>query len=117
MRDSFFSPPSVDAEASSGRQLARDPLMRRVIGCAIEVHRTLGPGLLESAYGHCLAYELIEAGIRYRAQVPIPIRYKRIEVARAYRIDLIVEDRIILEMKSVDRLTTVHQAQCSRRCA
>jgi GxxExxY protein len=101
----------MDIESSSSRQLARDPVMRRVIGCAIEVHRTLGPGLLESAYAHCLAYELAEQGIRYRQQIPIPIKYKRIEVARAYRIDMLVDERIILEIKSVERLTHVHQAQ------
>ena len=53
-----------------------EPLMQRVIGCAIEVHRALGPGLLERAYGHCLAYELAQAGICYRAQVQIPVQYK-----------------------------------------
>ena len=102
---------TIDGEPPPPPQVARDPLMRQVLGCAIEVHRALGPGLLESAYGHCLAYELAEQGIRYRAQIPIPIKYKRIEVARAYRIDMIVDERIILEIKSVERLTHMHQAQ------
>ena len=70
MHDSF----SVGTEELTVPVVTLDPLMQRVIGCAIEVHRTLGPGLLEQTYGHCLAYELAQAGIRYREQVQIPVQ-------------------------------------------
>jgi GxxExxY protein len=88
-----------------------DPLMTRVIACAIEVHRTLGPGLLESAYARCLAYELLGDGIRFREQVPVPVSYKRVRLECGYRLDLLVEDRIIIDIKCVARLTAFHRAQ------
>lgn len=89
----------------------RDPLMDRVLGCAIEVHRTLGPGLLESAYARCLAFELMNAGIRFREQVPVPITYKRIRLECGYRLDFVVDDRFILEIKTVAKLVDQHRAQ------
>ena len=82
-----------------------------VIGAAIEVHRQLGPGLLESSYLTCLEFELSERGLRFDAQRAIPIVYKRITLQTAYRIDLIVEDLIVVEVKSVERLLSVHEAQ------
>ena len=94
------------------RQAAdRDPLARVVIGCAIEVHKALGPGLLESAYARCLAHELLSAGIRFREQVPIPVLYKMVRVECGYRLDFLVEDRIILEIKSVERVVQLHRSQ------
>ena len=89
----------------------RDPLTQKVIGCAIEVHRTLGPGLLESTYETCLCYELDLAGIVHRRQVALPISYKGLLIDCAYRIDLLIQDSLIVEIKSVDALRPVHSAQ------
>jgi GxxExxY protein len=86
-------------------------LSRRVIGCAIEVHRHLGPGLLESTYEDCLCHELSLAGIAHARQVALPVIYKGVTMAAAYRLDLLVDNRLILEIKSVDRLMPVHEAQ------
>jgi len=88
-----------------------DELSNSVIGCAIEVHRNLGPGLLESAYEKCLAYELECSGINYALQVPVPIIYKGVSVDCGYRLDLLVDERLIVELKSVDKLSGIHQAQ------
>ena len=88
-----------------------DDLSHRVIGCAIEVHRALGPGLLESAYEQCLAHELTQNNIRFQFQHPQPVEYKGFHLDCGYRIDLLVEDMLILELKSVDKLTTIHEAQ------
>jgi len=82
-----------------------------VIGCAIEVHRNLGPGLLESAYEQCLAYELSQAGLAFELQKTLPVEYKGIHIDCGYRIDVLVEDKIILELKAVERLLPVHAAQ------
>jgi GxxExxY protein len=86
-------------------------LSHRVIGCAIEVHRELGPGLLESTYEQCLAHELGLKGISYKIQHPLPVKYKGVVLECGYRIDLLVEDEIILELKSVDELKGIHEAQ------
>lgn len=86
-------------------------LSNRVIGCAIEVHRVLGPGLLESAYQQCLAHELSLNGIRFRSEHPLPVDYKGTRLDCGYRIDLLVEDEIILELKSVEQLKGIHEAQ------
>ncbi|MGZ3424105.1 MAG: GxxExxY protein [Polyangiales bacterium] len=88
-----------------------DSLSREVIGACVAVHRELGPGLLESAYLRCLSIELGERGIRHRAEVPIPIHYKGHELSLEFRADLIVEERLIVEAKSVDQLHDVHTAQ------
>ena len=88
-----------------------DLLSNRVIGCVIEVHRTLGPGLLESAYEQCLAYELTQAGIGFTLQHPVPVRYKDVQLDCGYRIDVLVENALILELKSVDELAKIHEAQ------
>ncbi len=82
-----------------------------VIGCAIEVHKVLGPGLLESAYQHCLAWELRQAGLVVVEQVAIPIQYKSVAIANAYRLDMVVENELVLELKAVERLEPVHVAQ------
>ncbi|HPC19385.1 MAG TPA: GxxExxY protein [Kiritimatiellia bacterium] len=91
--------------------MQKDPLTEKVIGCAIEVHRALGPGLLESAYQQCLAYELKLNGIPFRTEVPVPIAYKGIQLECGYRLDFVVDDRLILELKSVDEITGIHRAQ------
>jgi GxxExxY protein len=75
------------------------------------VHRELGPGLLESTYEQCLAYELTEAKIPFKLQVELPVEYKRIKLACGYRIDLLADDRLIVELKSVDQLLKIHEAQ------
>ena len=82
-----------------------------IIEAAIEVHRALGPGLLESSYVTCLHYELSRRGLRFDSQRAFPIRYKDITLPSAYRIDLIVEDLIVVEIKAVERLITVYDAQ------
>ena len=91
--------------------LIGEDLTRRVIGAAIEVHRALGPGLLESAYEECLFYELGLQGIRCERQLEVPVLYKDMEVAKAFRADLVVEQTVLLELKSVDRIERIHEAQ------
>ena len=88
-----------------------DPLTGRIIGAAIEVHRRLGPGLLESAYETCLAYELNLAGLKVKRQAPVPIVYRDIKLDSGYRIDMLIEDVVIVEVKSVASLLPVHEAQ------
>jgi GxxExxY protein len=86
-------------------------LSERVIGLAIEVHRRLGPGLLESAYEECLCFELQSAGVGYRRQVALPIIYKTVRLDCGYRMDLLVEDQLIIEIKAVEQLLPIHSAQ------
>lgn len=88
-----------------------DPISRRLIGLAIEVHRTLGPGLLESVYEECLCHELDEHGIPYRRQAALPVTYKSVSLDCAYRLDLIVNESVIVELKAVDKLLPIHEAQ------
>jgi GxxExxY protein len=88
-----------------------DPLTHRIIGCAIEIHRTLGPGLLESAYEQCMAHELTLQDIAFRLQVATPIEYKGLRLDCAYKADVVVEERVIVELKSVETLTALHHAQ------
>ena len=86
-------------------------LTGKIISCAIEVHKALGPGLLESAYEECLSYELRNAGLRIEQQKPLPVVYKEIRLECGYRIDILVEDTVVVELKSVDVLNPVHEAQ------
>lgn len=88
-----------------------DPLSKQVIGCAIEVHRVLGPGLLESTYEQCLAHELREAEIRFTHQQGVPVEYKGVRLDCGYRADFLVDGALILELKSVDAILGIHQAQ------
>jgi|SRR5215831_202116 len=88
-----------------------DDLSGSVIGCAIEVHRNLGPGLLESTYRQCLARELSHARITFQMEVPLPVRYKDILLDCGYRIDLLVSSYLIVEIKNVEALLPIHQAQ------
>ncbi len=83
----------------------------KIIGCAIEVHKSLGPGLLESAYLECLFYELQSIGLKVEKQRALPLVYKGIKLEANYRLDLIVEDKVIIEVKSVEALNDVHVAQ------
>ncbi|HEX2891676.1 GxxExxY protein [Vineibacter terrae] len=89
----------------------RDPLTGKVIGLAIDVHRALGPGLLESAYEECLCFELEQAGIPFQRQVPMPVTYKSVHLELGYRLDLVVEEKLVVELKTVERLLPVHEAQ------
>lgn len=86
-------------------------LATKIIGAAIEVHRQLGPGLLESTYENCLAYELKQIGLNLQQQVALPVVYKEVKLNAGYRIDLLVENKIIIEIKSVEVLADIHTAQ------
>jgi len=86
-------------------------LSERVIGFSIQVHRELGPGLLESTYRTCLCYELNQAGVESFEEVQVPIKYKDISIDCAYRADIIVENQLIVEVKPVEKIIPVHEAQ------
>lgn len=88
-----------------------DELSGKVIGCALEVHRNLGPGLLESTYEQCLAHEFKLQEMRFKLQHPLPVEYKGIRLDCGYRIDLFVEDSLIVELKSVEKILPIHEAQ------
>lgn len=87
------------------------PLAERIVGAAIQVHRALGPGLLESSYQRCLACEFTMTGIAFRSEVTLPLEYRNLRISCGYRVDFIVEDEILLELKSVERLLPIHEAQ------
>jgi GxxExxY protein len=86
-------------------------ITEQIIGAAMDVHRVIGPGLLESAYEACLAFELRERGLRVEQQKPLPVIYKGVKLDCGYRLDLVVDDSVIVEVKAVEKLTTVHEAQ------
>ena len=88
-----------------------DPLTEKVIGAAIEVHRGLGPGLLESAYQECLCHELNLTGLAFEREVGLPVLYKGVRLDCGYKMDLVVEGRVIVELKTVERLLPIHEAQ------
>ena len=91
--------------------MTEDELSKVIIGHAIEVHKQLGPGLLESAYQECLFYELDQAGLDVQKEKPMPIVYKNIKLDHGYRIDLLVENKVVVEIKTVGALVDVHTAQ------
>jgi GxxExxY protein len=93
------------------RSLRVNDITRRVIGAAMKVHSELGPGLLESSYEACLAYELEKAGLQAPTQVGLPVLYDSVKLDLGYRIDVLVEDTVILEIKSVEAICPVHEAQ------
>ena len=95
----------------SSRSMEFDQLSNQVIGCAIEVHRELGPGLLESTYEQCLAYELKNKNLNFKLQHSLPVEYKDIRLDCGYRVDLLVENKLIVELKSVEAINKVHKAQ------
>lgn len=86
-------------------------ITEKIIGAAIEVHKQLGPGLLESAYQECLYYELCNLGLKVNREIPMPIVYKEIKLDHGYRMDLLVEESIVVELKTVECFTDVHLAQ------
>jgi GxxExxY protein len=86
-------------------------ITEKIIGAAIEVHRRLGPGLLESAYQECLCHELKLINLSFNREIPMPIIYKEIKLDHGYRLDILVENKVVVELKSVDSLLDVHTAQ------
>jgi GxxExxY protein len=88
-----------------------DEISRRIIGAAIDVHRHLGPGLLESAYQSCLAFELKQLGLKVEEQKSLPVVYKQVKLDCGYRLDFVVEDKIIVEIKAIEQLLPIHEAQ------
>lgn len=91
--------------------LLQEELTNQIIGAAIEVHRALGPGLLESAYEECLCHELHLRGLSFRRQVELPIAYKGVRLDCGYRLDVVIADTVIVEMKAVERTLPIHEAQ------
>jgi GxxExxY protein len=91
--------------------MIENQITEKIIFCAIEVHKQLGPGLLESAYEECLYYELLKIGLNVKKQLALPLVYKEIQLEVGYRIDLLVENKVIVEIKSVDALAEIHKAQ------
>jgi GxxExxY protein len=91
--------------------MTENEISEKIIGRSIEVHKTLGPGLLESAYQECLFYELQKAGLHVEKQKPLPLIYKEVRLDAGYRLDLIVESKVIIEVKSIEVLNDIHTAQ------
>jgi len=91
--------------------LIHEELTREIIGAAMEVHRELGPGLLESAYEECLCHELSVRGLAFQRQVTLPVNYKNVRLDCGYRLDVVVAEKVVLELKSVEEVTPLHQAQ------
>jgi len=100
-----------DAEESQNRIQALNQMSGEIIDAAMAVHSALGPGLLESVYETCLCYELNKRGLNAQTQVPLPVHYDKLELDIGYRLDLIVNNSIIIELKAVEKLVPIHQAQ------
>jgi GxxExxY protein len=98
-------------EGTEGTEEADNRISQEIIGAAVEVHRALGPGLLESSYQACLAHELMLRGVRWEQQRELPLSYKGIALRNGYRIDLLVEGRIVVEVKAIQSIEAVHRAQ------
>lgn len=99
------------AENAEGAEKKENQISGIILDAAIAVHTALGPGLLESAYQACLAYELTSRGLRIQTQVPLPINYRSVLIDAAYRLDLVINDLVIVELKAVERLMPIHEAQ------
>jgi GxxExxY protein len=91
--------------------MTENEISYKIIGIALELHKSIGPGLLESVYEHALYYDLKQAGLNVACQVPMPFLYKEVKMEVGYRIDIIVEGKVLIEVKSVDALAPVHFAQ------
>ena len=91
--------------------MTENEISEKIIGCAIQVHRELGPGLLESSYEECLYYELVQSGLLVEKQKPLPLVYKEVKLDCGYRLDLLVEKKVIVEVKSVEALNDIYLAQ------
>jgi GxxExxY protein len=104
--------PIFTTEAQRHREIGeKDPRTAQIIGAAIEVHRHLGPGLLESAYEECLCHELHLRGLSFERQVDLPLCYKGLQLGCGYKVDVIVRQEVVLELKAVEKLLPVHEAQ------
>jgi GxxExxY protein len=102
---------SSSASPRLGGELAVNDITERIIGACIEIHRQLGPGLLESAYEECLCHELALAGLKFERQKPLPVSYKGVKLDCGYRLDPVVEGQVIVELKTVDEIQPIHEAQ------
>ncbi|MBT5990888.1 MAG: GxxExxY protein, partial [Bacteroidetes bacterium] len=91
--------------------MVENEISKLIIGKSIEIHRSLGPGLLESAYQECLFYELVTEGLKVEKEKPMPIVYKEVKLDHGYRLDLLVENKVVIEIKSIESFTDVHTAQ------
>lgn len=98
-------------KAPSSQSMTENELSMRIIGYALEVHKSLGPGLLESAYKECLYYKIRKSGMKVEKEKPMPLVYEEVQLECGYRIDLLVENKIVIEIKSVESLNDVHMAQ------
>ncbi len=94
-----------------GTETQRDPLTEKIIGLGIEVHRVLGPGLLESAYEECLCYELGKSCINFKRQSPLPVKYKDVQLDNVYKIDILIPNLLVIELKTVENILPIHEAQ------
>ena len=88
-----------------------EKIFKTVLDCSFNIHSTLGPGLLESTYEECLFYEILQSGIKVEKQIPLPLIYKEVKLDAGYRVDLLVENKILVEIKSVESLADIHLAQ------
>ena len=100
-----------DTEYTEKDIVMKDDLTNKIIGCAIEVHKILGPGLLEETYKKCLSYELNNAGLQFEVEYALPVKYKDVNLDCGYRIDILVENQVIVELKSVQKVDDIHKAQ------
>ena len=100
-----------DNRFATGKKLIYEELTKQIIGAAIEVHKILGPGLMESVYEECLCHELNLRGLSFKRQLPVPVIYKGVTLNCGYQLDLLVENAVILELKCVERVLPVHEAQ------
>jgi len=100
-----------DSATGTGRKLIHEELTGQIIGAAIEVHRVLGPGVLESVYERALCHELALRKLSFERQIAMPLQYKGIELEGGYRLDIVVEQKVILELKSIAQILPVHEAQ------
>jgi GxxExxY protein len=100
-----------DGGVAVHKKLIHENLTKQIIGAAMEVHKTLGPGLLESAYEQCLCHELSLRKLLFQRQLTVPVFYKGIDLDCGYRLDLLVENTVILELKCIDRILPIHEAQ------
>lgn len=91
--------------------MTENQISEKIIGCAIQVHKELGPGLLESSYEECIYYEIVQSGLLVEKQKPLPLVYKDVKLDCGYRIDLIIEGKVIVEIKAVESLNDIHMAQ------
>jgi GxxExxY protein len=101
----------MSGAAVSTSKLRFEELTEKILGAAIEVHKALGPGLLESAYEECLCHELNLRGLRFQRQIKVPVMYKGINLDCGYQLDIMVEETVILELKSMERIISIHEAQ------